>query len=132
MTWLDDNPYFLAIADDNEGVTIDLGERDWLTRYAPWLRRPGVVSLARKTDVSFVLIVQINEGDLAHYSAHHVGITGSAGSNEIVAYGIGKTAPDGTVTQLWVMPGGSVCGGEDVDTLGVRMVKALGPRQEDE
>lgn len=130
--WVDDNPYFLAFADDDEGVTIDLGEHGWMTRYAAWMRRPGVVSLGRKTDAAFVLIIQINPGDVAHYIARHVGVTGSAGGNEIVAYGIGKIAPDGTVTQLWVMPGGSVCGGEDVDPLGVRMVKALGPRPRDD
>jgi hypothetical protein len=75
-----------------------------------------------------VLIVNIDPGDTPYYAARHVGVTGSAGSNEIIAYGIGKTAIDGTMTKLWILPTGVVCGGDDVDTLGVRLIKVMGPR----
>jgi len=79
-----------------------------------------------------VLVVQVHPGDQPYYTARHVGVTGSAGGNEITAYGIGKKAADGTMTRLWLLPGFMVCGGDDVDDLGVRMVKALGPRPQDD
>lgn len=128
MGWKDDNPYYLLIADDDEGVEVDLGESGWLTRYREWLRRPGLWALVRKATSETILVVQVLPGEQPYYTARHVGVTGSAGGNEIIAYGIGKKAIDGTMTRLWVMPGGMVCGGDDVDTLGVRLVKALGPR----
>jgi hypothetical protein len=127
--WSDDNPYYLAIFEDSgDGLVIDLGERGWMTKFADWVDREGVFSLMRKSDHATVLMVEIGPGDIPYYAARHVGVTGSAGGNEIVAYGIGKTAIDGTMTKLWVMPTGMVCGGDDVDTLGVRLIKVMGPR----
>ena len=126
--WADDNPYYLAIADDKGGVQIDLGESGWATTYAEWLRRPAYWFLIAKGSTQVVLTVVVNEGDQPYYTARHVGVTGSAGSNEVIAYGIGKKRPDGHVDRLWVMPNGVVCGGDDVDPLGVKMVRSLGPR----
>jgi hypothetical protein len=126
--WSDDNPYFMAIADDRGGMVIDLGERGWMAKFADWWGREGLFSLVRKSDRVTVLAVQVGPGDTPYYAARHLGVVGSAGSNEIIAYGIGKTAIDGTMTKLWIMPTGMVCGGDDVDTIGIRLVKLLGPR----
>jgi hypothetical protein len=127
--WADENPFYLAIADDTEGVTIDLGEAGWATTYAAWMRRPGLFVLMDKQRNIPILVVQVHEGDQPYYTARHVGVTGSGGSNEITAYGIGKKTGAGEMVRLWVLPNGMICGGDDVDDLGVRMVKAQGPRE---
>lgn len=127
--WADDNPFYLAIADDTEGVTIDLGETGWATTYADWMRRPGLFVLLDKKRNAPILVIQVHPGDQPYYTARHVGVTGSGGSNEITAYGIGKKTGSGDMVRLWVLPNGMICGGDDVDDLGVRMVKAQGPRE---
>jgi hypothetical protein len=33
------------------------------------------------------------------------------------------------MVRLWAMPDGTVCGGDDVDIIGIRMVHMLGPAQ---
>ena len=131
MNWTGPTPYYLMIVSHNESdesVTIDLDMTGWATTYAEWMRRPAVWFLIHKDGQLPALTVWVHEGDQPYYTARHVGITSSAGGNEIVAYGIGKKKPDGEVIRLWAMPNGFVCGGDDVDDLGVRMVKALGPK----
>lgn len=121
-------PFDLMIVDDDMDVLfIDVEEHQWATTYAHWMRRPGWWLLRRKGDSSIALTLRVNEGDQPYYTARHVGIAGSGGSNEIIAYGLGKKLPDGQMVRLWVMPGGDVCGGDDVDQLGVLLVKAKGP-----
>lgn len=122
------NPYYLGIVTDTEGVKIDLDETGWATTYADWMRRPAVWFLMEKATDQPVLSVWVHEGDQPYYTARHVGITGSAGGNEIVAYGIGKKTVSGDMVRVWLMPNGVVCGGDDVDELGVRMVRAMGPK----
>jgi hypothetical protein len=123
------NPYYLGIASGDEGVTIDLDEPMWVTVYAEWMRRPATWALMRKADDAPILTVIVSPGDQPYYTARHVGVAGSGGSNEIIAYGIGAKRSAGHTDRMWVMPNGVVCSGEDVYELGVRFVKALGPRE---
>lgn len=126
--WKGSNPYYLVIATQDENIGIDLDESGWMATYAFAMRVPGQWILIHKVTGHQSLIVKVEEGDQPYYTARHVGITGGGGSNEITAYGIGKKCPDGHVERLWVLPNGTVCGGDDVDSLGLLMVKRLGPR----
>lgn len=126
--WKGPTPFYLIISTIDENVGIDLDETGWMTTYAPFLRMPGQWVLVHKPTGHQALIVRVEEGDQPYYTARHVGVTGSGGGNEITAYGIGKKCVDGHVERLWVLPNGTVCGGEDVDQLGILMVKRLGPR----
>lgn len=119
----------LTPVDGSEGLQIDLDESGWATTHASWMRRSGVVwFLMRKADNTARMAVWVHPGDQPYYTARHVGITGSGGGNEITAYGIGKKRPDGSTHRLWVMPNGIVCTAEDVDDLGLKFVRALGPK----
>lgn len=110
-------------------ISIDLDESGWATTYAAWMRRADCVwFLRRKADHAATVAVWVHPGDQPYYTARHVGITGSGGGNEITAYGIGKKRPDGSVHRLWVLPNGLVCTAEDVDDLGLKLVRALGPK----
>lgn len=132
MTWEGPTPYYLMIVSNretDESVTIDLDVSQWATTHAAWMRRPAVWFLIHKEHQSSALTVWVHEGEQPYYTARHVGITGSGGGREITAYGIGKKKANGEMVRLWVMPNGFVCGGDDVDDLGVRMVKALGPKE---
>jgi hypothetical protein len=126
--YLGPNPFYLLIALEGENVGIDLDESGWTTAYADKLRLPGQWILVHKASGHQSLVVKVDEGDQPYYTARHVGIAGSSGSNEVTAYGIGKKRPDGVTERLWVLPGGTVCGGDDVDALGVLMVKRMGPK----
>ena len=124
-------PYDLMLIDDEQHVLfIDVEEYQWATTHADWMRRSGWWLLRHKDTSAIILTVRVNDGDQPYYTARHVGIAGSGGSNEIIAYGIGKKAHDGTMLRLWVMPDGVVVGGDDVDQLGILQVKARGPRRE--
>lgn len=130
--WQGDNPYCLMIATDDERVLfIDLDEHGWATTYADWLREPSWWRLVQKVfdRPRVVLDVRVNQGDQGYFTARHIGVTGSGGSNEIIAYGIGKKCADGSMVRLWSLPDGSVCGGDDVDVLGVRLLHMIGPRR---
>lgn len=126
--WMGTNPFYLMIALEDENVGIDLDQTGWATTFADKLRLPGQWILIHKESGHQALIVKVNEGDQGYYTARHVGIAGSAGSNEVTAYGIGKKCADGHVERLWILPGGTVCAGDDVDQLGVMMVQRMGPR----
>jgi hypothetical protein len=89
----------------------------------------GLWALIWKDGSRAPLLMTVGPYDAPFYSAHHVGLTGSGGSNEIVAYGIGKkNGQTGVETTLWNLPGGAICAGDDVDRLGVTIVRSLGPR----
>jgi len=128
-TWSDANPYYLVIVtdEDTRTTTIDLGERGWLTTHAALLREPGWWLLCDKRNGGALFTLTVLEGEQPYYTARHIGVAGSGGSNEITAYGIGKKRKDGHVDRLWVV-GGTVCAGDDVDILGRRLLEALGPR----
>lgn len=120
-------PFDLMIVDDNQNVKfVDVEEHQWATTYADWMRRPGWWLLRRKGG-QVVLTVRVNEGEQPYYTARHVGTgLGSGHQAEVTCYGIGKKLADGSMVRLWVMPDGVVVGGDDVDQLGVLMVKARG------
>jgi hypothetical protein len=134
--WEGQNPFFLCIVEAPTAVTrtarqniIDLDHPGWVASNADIMRAPGVWMLFHKAAPSQpVVIIWVNEGEQPYYTQRHVGLTGSGGSNEVSAYGIGKKGVDGAMTRLWVLPDGSVCGGDDVDTIGIRMVQSMGPR----
>lgn len=132
MDWVGPTPVYLMIVThdgEDESVIIDLDRPQWAKLYAEWMRRPAVwFLLSKKSDLP-ALTVWVHDGDQPYYTARHVGVTGSGGGNEITAYGIGKKRPDGEMVRLWVMPNGMVCGGDDVSDFGIRMVKALGPKE---
>jgi hypothetical protein len=120
-------PFDLMIVDDQQHVVfVDVEEHQWHAKHADWMRRPGWWLLRRKHDSSVALTIRVNEGDQPYYTARHVGIASSSASHEVIAYGIGKKCFDGSMVRLWVMPDGVVVGGDDVDQLGVLMIKARG------
>jgi hypothetical protein len=115
----------LTPIDGGSGQIIDLDEAGWATTHAYWMRRSGVVwFLMRKATTSPVLAVWVHEGDQPYYTARHVGIATGIGA-EITAYGIGKKRPDGSTHRLWILPNGIICTAEDVDDLGLRIVRAM-------
>ncbi len=126
--WQGPTPFYLVLSFPDENVGIDLDERAWATTYAEYMRRPGQWILVHKDSGRQMLALIVYEGDQPYYTARHVGIAGGGGGNEITAYGLGKKHPDGSVERMWLMPNGMVCLGDDVDDIGVLMVKQLGPR----
>ena len=125
--WKGANPYYIIISTTDENIGIDLDESGWMATYAYAMRLPGQWILMHKASGHQALIVKVNEGDRPYYAARHIGVTGGGGSNEIIAYGIGKKTAAGVTENLWILPNGTVCGGEDVDSLGIIMVKGIGP-----
>lgn len=125
--WCGEAPFFLVIQTDQDHI-IDLDEPQWAKTYKKLLRAPGTWALMHKEGRRHPLLMVVHPGDQPYYTARHVGITSSAGGNEITAYGIGKKRPDGSMVRMWMMPNGTVCGGDDVDDIGTRMVRALGPK----
>jgi hypothetical protein len=126
--WQGPNPFYLMIVLTDENVGIDLDQPDWMATYAQYMRLAGQWVLVNKASGQQTLIVKVDEGDQPYYTARHVGVAGSGGSNEIIAYGIGKKRADGCVERLWALPGGTVCGGDDVNSLGIIMIKRMGPK----
>lgn len=128
-TWQGENPFYLLISMSDENIGIDLDQPGWITEYAKYLRLPSTWLLVHKDSGAQILAVVVNDGDQPYYTARHIGVIGSGGSNRITAYGIGKKRrSDGMVERLWLLPNGTVCTGEDVEDIGVRMVHQLGPR----
>ena len=134
--WEGQNPFFLLIVEAPtaekplpERHVIDLDHPGWVASNADVMRSSGFWGLFHKgTPQTPVIVVWVNPGDQPYYTQRHVGLTGSAGSNEVSAYGIGKKCHDGVMVRLWVLPDGSICGGDDVDIIGVRMVQSMGPK----
>lgn len=133
--WEGDNPFFLSIvvAPTADRPTpdiniIDLDHPGWIASNSDIMRSVGYWALFNKQNANQPLfVIWVNEGDQPYYSTRHVGVTGSGGGNEIKAYGIGKKCSDGSMVRLWALPDGTICGGDDVDTIGIRMVHMLGP-----
>ena len=128
-TWGGDNPFFLIIERDGPGgnVGIDLDEHGWAETYKEAIRSEGTWVLVHKASGVPVLAVLIGPGDQGYYTARHVGKAGGGGSNEVIAFGIGKKCADGSMVRLWNI-NGMTCGGDDVDALGIRLLERLGPR----
>lgn len=129
MNWAGENPFYLVIGmASGDQITIDLDEPGWLTTYGSYMRVPSTWFLVAKGNPVPSLVMPVHDGEQPYYTSRTVGVAGGSGYNDIRTYGIGKKLLDGVTQRMWVLPGGSVCGGEDVDELGVLMVKQLGPR----
>lgn len=127
--WHDDNPFYLVIRLSDGARVVDVGEDAWLTKHADLLRKPGIWNLVWKHNHQPLFTVLVDEGDQPFYLTRHIGVAGSSGENEVLAFSIGKKAHDGTVSRLWVIPeAGIICAGDDVNRLGVQAVHAKGPR----
>jgi hypothetical protein len=132
MSWQGDNPFFLLISPNSGGgIQIDLDESQWMTTYAEYMRVTGIWFLVDKTSNTPLFSMIVNEGEQPYYTSRTLGVVGSSGSNDIKTYGVGKKLVDGSIQRLWVLPGGIVCGGDDVDRLGILMVKQMGPRPQE-
>jgi hypothetical protein len=130
MTWQGENPFYLLIRrdDNNDTVNIDLDERGWVAKHADWMRAAGRWFLIQKGTAHPVLAVVVHEGDQPYYTARHVGVAGSGGSQEVTVYGIGAKRLDGRTDRLWWLPNGTVCSGDDESALALSIVYAMGPK----
>ena len=81
---------------------------------------PSTWWLVDKQSQRPLFVVVLEEGDQFYYAKRHIGNL-MAGS-EIVAIGIGKKRSDGSTVNLWLLPNGVVCGGDDVETIAGRML----------
>lgn len=122
------NPYALVITEASGSTWIDLDSPGWMKTHAPLMRVPGTWFLIERESARAVLSLSVLDGEQPYYTARHVGTVGSGGSNEVIAYGIGKKRVDGHVDRMWILPNGTVCAGDDVEELALRMVRAAGPR----
>lgn len=118
-------PFHLRIEPDvkrDEGnLAINLDESGWMKTYAEWMRLPGHWFLVHTGSMAPVLALRVNEGDQPYFTKRHIGsVMGPDG--EIICFGIGKKSVDGTMVRLWILPNGMICGGDDVDDIGVRML----------
>ena len=130
IEWAGDNPYFLVVhPKDEEATGIDLDFRGWSTINADLMRKPGNWYLFRKADEFPVLRLFVDAGEQPYYTAHTTGklSMSSGGSRTLLSFGIGKKLRDGSVQRLWVLPNGTVCGGEDVDDIASQMISEMGP-----
>lgn len=154
-SWSDDNPYYLLIVpviresyiatlpdesgqlwarviptEYGEPVEIDLGEWRWMKRHRDLLRKPAEWYLTAKADRYIPLSLRVWPGEQPYYVCRHIGMTGSAGGNEVKAYGIGKKRKVGSRWQtdrLWVLENGQVCGGDDVEPFAKLLLQERGP-----
>lgn len=134
--WKGDKPVFLVIREYAHQAkptshVIDLDEGGWIEKNRHLMRVPGVWLLCSKAasekigQLMPVLMMQVEDGDQPYFTMKHVGIMsfGSRKGPESVSYGIGKKRYDGEMVRLWLLPNGSICGGEDVYWLADRMNK---------
>jgi hypothetical protein len=63
----------------------------------------------------------VHEGEQPYYTARHIGFATDNGSSEITAYGLGKKLLDDTVMRIWLLPDGTICGGDDLDDIGLAL-----------
>lgn len=120
------HPYALVVSSPTGSLWIDVETPGWVKTNRQLLRKPGRWSLVEKATGRPVLTVLVSEGDQPYYTARHVGAIGAGGSRELVAYGLGKKTPEGTV-RLWLLPNGMVCAGDDLEPLAVWMLTGRDP-----
>lgn len=125
--WQGDCPFFLIIEPANptpEGnIGIDLDQLDWSKTFAQFMRIPATWWLYYKETMTAVMVLVVHEGEQPYFSRHHIGnvITGAT----TLTYGLGKKLTDGTMVRTWLLPNGCVCGGDDVDEIGARIVNNM-------
>jgi hypothetical protein len=123
--WKGENPfYLLAIPEDKAPETVDLDRHGWLQDQGWIFRTEAELHLIRKAGRAVVFSVRLAKGEQGYYTARHIGIAGSGGQAETIAYGIGKKRADGNEDNLWVMPWGQVCSGNDVEYFALKGLKS--------
>lgn len=142
-----ETPLFLVIkTPDPElgNIGIDLDEPGWAKTHKKFLRAEGLWELFAKPallgeEARCVFRMLVLAKEQPYYNAKTIGIAGDVGSRSIKAYGIGKKYPiyskkvPGKIVRwetmrLWVMPDGSVCGGNDESDIARGYLYALGPQ----
>jgi hypothetical protein len=121
--WNGEFPFFLVIEPRDQSfgnVGIDLDEPGWVERNKHVMRAPATWILYHKESSRPLFCVIVEEGDQPFFVKHHVGNL-MAGS-EVIAVGIGKKTVKGEVVNLWLLPNGVVCGGDDVDVVAGRIL----------
>lgn len=122
MSFPGSNPFFLIVMreSDRASVVIDLDEPGWSTKWEARLREPGRWALVRKMTQKVALSMLVFEGEEPYY------LDRKGGDDRLgaFAFGIGKRRIDGHHDRMWVLPDGSVCGGDDVDVILDRMVQS--------
>lgn len=121
--WHGENPYYLLVVGqeyDGQHATIDLDEYQWATIYADYMRLPGEWHLIRKADDGVALSLVVFPGEQPYYTSRVFGSTKT--SRLMRAYGIGKKQLDDSMLRLWVLENGLVCGGDDVETFGPKLL----------
>jgi hypothetical protein len=121
--WDGDFPFFLVIEPvdrANGNIGIDLDEPGWVEKNKVVMRAPGTWWLYLKQSGRPVFCVIVEEGDQPYFRRRHVGNL-MAGS-EIIAIGMGKKTARGETVDLWLLPNGVVCGGDDLEVIASRML----------
>lgn len=122
--WAGESPIYLVIAPDdpdagNIGIDVDAG--GWISENQALFRTPSTWFLMSKVTSTPLFAVVIEDGDQAFFVKHHVG--NLMAGIQMTSYGLGKKKADGSVTKLWLLPNGWVCGSEeDVDVIMGRML----------
>jgi hypothetical protein len=121
--WQGEFPFYLVIQptdNANGNIGIDLDETGWVETNRVAMRAPGTWWLYHKDSGRPLLCVIVEEGDKPFFVKHHVGNL-MAGS-EVIAIGLGKKTVKGEAVNLWLLPNGVICGGDDVDVVASRML----------
>ena len=132
--WLGSNPFYLMIRhpqlSDGKIVNtiVDLDEADWIERHAEIIGLPGRWFLVHKENNEMPLAMVVLHGEKPYYKARHVGVGAGTPENtvqaETIAFGLGKECLDGSHSNLWhFYPGNITCAGDDVNPIGVEVLK---------
>ena len=132
--WQGDCPFYLLWVPGGGGMPlgpiaesteiVDLDRPGWLADQGYIFRAtPSEMYLIRKAGNLVVLSVCLLVDEQGYYTARHIGIAGSGGTAETIAYGIGKKRADGNEDNLWVLPWGQVCVGKDVEHFALQGLK---------
>lgn len=132
-------------------LVLDVDKPGWQVEHKEWLERSAEWYLCEKMGVQRAVLAQIvHRGEQPYYVKRHVGqvrLNDSAGRS-VVVHGIGKKVPalyetytardergeemarrrkirDKRTDRLWLLPGGVVCGGEDVEKLAMAIVATM-------
>ena len=119
--WDGESPFFLVFERgpaDNVGIDIDTP--GWIEANKDLFRAPGVWLMMIKASRRPVFAVVLDEGDQFFFVKRHTG--NLMAGREVISYGMGKKTADGLPVNLWLLPNGTVCGGDDVDLLASRML----------
>jgi hypothetical protein len=123
--WKGDTPFYLMFQPEGQeagsgNVGIDLDEPGWVETNKEHMRGAGTWFLVAKVTGKPLFSVTTKDKDQFYYTKRHVGNLMAA--SEVICYGIGKKQVDGKTVNLWLLPNGMVCGGDDVDVLAARMI----------